>query len=83
MRTPSAGLVIVPGVKLETQTSDSGSASLLIDSAGIQREVGVRRATAERIMRWCSVKVVLGRRVYVYRAEVLEVVRLREVRDTA
>jgi hypothetical protein len=47
------------------------------------RDVGVKRATAERIMRWCSVKVVLGRRVYVYRAEVIEVLHLREVRDAA
>jgi hypothetical protein len=47
------------------------------------RELGVKRATAERIMRWCSVKVPLGRRVYVYRAEVLSVLRAREIKDAS
>jgi hypothetical protein len=56
---------------------------LLIDNAGIQREVGVRRATAERIMRCCRTKVVLGRRTFVYRDDVLRVVRTHEVQDAA
>lgn len=60
---------------------DSGS-PLLADCQTIMRELGVKRATAERIMRSCSVKVPLGRRIYVYRAEVLRVVRAREVRDS-
>ena len=54
-----------------------------MDCQAIMREVGLKRATAERVMRWCSVKIVLGRRVYVYRAEVMDVLRLREVRDAA
>jgi hypothetical protein len=55
--------------------------SLLVDCRAIMQELGVRRATAERIMRWCSVKVPLGRRVYVYRADVVRVLQSREVRD--
>jgi hypothetical protein len=55
----------------------------LIDCAGIVRELGVKRATAERIMRHCSAKVPLGRRVFVYRDEVARVIREREVRDPA
>jgi hypothetical protein len=55
----------------------------LIDCAGIARELGVKRPTAERIMRLCSAKVPLGRRVFVYREEVARVIQEREVRDAA
>jgi hypothetical protein len=55
----------------------------LIDCAGIARELGVKRATAERLMRLCSAKVPLGRRVFVYREEVARVIREHEVRDAA
>jgi hypothetical protein len=63
--------------------AETSHASLLMDCQAIIREVGVKRATAERVMRLCPVKVVLGRRVYVYREAVLEVLRLREIRDAA
>jgi hypothetical protein len=56
---------------------------LLMDCQAIMAEIGVKRATAERVMRCCPVKVVLGRRVFVYRVEVLAVLRSREVRDAA
>jgi hypothetical protein len=57
--------------------------STLMDVATLGRELGVKRATAERVMRLCSTKVVLGRRVYVYRAHVEAVLRAHEVRDAA
>lgn len=49
------------------------------------RELGVKRATAERIMRACVVKVrpPEARRVYVYREDVLKVVKSWEIRDAA
>ena len=53
-----------------------------MDCQAVMREIGLKRSTAERVMRWCSVKVPLGRRVYVYRADVLEVLRSREIEDT-
>jgi hypothetical protein len=73
-------------VRLQESSSDlqeGPSAPLLMDCQTIMREVGLKRATAERVMRWCAVKVVLGRRVYVYRDEVLAVLRHREVREAA
>ena len=63
--------------------ADEDAAPLLMDCQAIMSEVGLKRATAERVMRWCDVKVVLGRRVYVYRVEVMAVLRSREVRDAA
>ena len=54
-----------------------------MDAAALGRELGVKRATAERVMRLCATKVVLGRRVYVYRADVEAVLRAHEVRDAA
>lgn len=59
------------------------SPSLLMDCAAIERELGVKRATAERVMRWCPTKVILGRRTFVYRTDVLAVVRAHEVREAA
>jgi hypothetical protein len=56
---------------------------LLTDCQRLQTWLGVKRATAERIMRLCDRKVVLGRRVYVYADDVLIVVREHEVRDAA
>jgi hypothetical protein len=43
----------------------------------------VKRATAERIMRLCPRKVLIGRRVYVYAEDALQVLREHEVRDAA
>lgn len=54
-----------------------------MDCRAIADELGVKRATAERVMRLCSVKLPIGRRVYVYRYEVEQVVRAHEVRDAA
>ena len=57
---------------------------LLVDCRGVQALFGVKRATAERIMRHCEVKVHgLGRRVFVYREDALRVVREHEIRDAA
>lgn len=56
---------------------------LLLDCRGIERELGVRRATAEHVMRLCDAKVTIGRRVFVYREDVLSVVRSLEARDAA
>lgn len=53
----------------------------LIDCKGIQEELGVKRATAELFMRRCETKLKVGRRVYVYRDDVLRAVREHEVRD--
>ena len=49
------------------------------------RELGVKRATAERIMRACAVKVRPpgARRVFVYREDVRDVLKSWEVRDAA
>jgi hypothetical protein len=55
----------------------------LVDVRMLQSELGVKRATAERVMRLCDRKVVLGRRVYVYRADVAAVLSDHEVRDAA
>jgi hypothetical protein len=57
--------------------------TVLMDCGAIARELGVKRATAERVMRCCETKVVLGRRTYVYRDEVFAVVRAHEVREAA
>lgn len=57
--------------------------SVLMDCAAIARELGVKRATAERVMRLCKSKVVLGRRTFVYRDEVFDVLRAHEVREAA
>ena len=62
---------------------DPAGTSLLLDCLGIQRELGVRRATAERVMRYCETKVLLGRRTFVYREDVTKVVLAHEVRDAA
>jgi hypothetical protein len=58
---------------------------LLADCQAIMREFGVKRATAERIMRACAVKVRPpgARRVFVYREDVVGVLRSWEVRDAA
>jgi hypothetical protein len=55
----------------------------LVDARTLQDELGVKRATAERLMRLCEKKVVVGRRVYVYRREVAAVLTDHEVRDAA
>lgn len=55
----------------------------LADVRVLQSELGVKRATAERLMRLCERKVVLGRRVYVYRHDVAAVLVQHEVRDAA
>lgn len=57
--------------------------SQLMDATAVRDELGVKRATAERVMRLCPRKVVLGRRVYVYRVDVHEVLRAHEIRDAA
>lgn len=55
----------------------------LADVRMLQSELGVKRATAERLMRLCDRKIVLGRRVYVYRCDVAAVLVDHEVRDAA
>jgi len=70
-------------VSSEQGTTLGGRLPALIDCAGIASELGVKRPTAERVMRLCSVKVAVGRRVFVYREEVARVVQDREVRDAA
>jgi hypothetical protein len=57
--------------------------SKLMDATAVRDELGVKRATAERVMRLCPRKVVLGRRIYVYRADVSEVLKAHEIRDAA
>jgi len=54
-----------------------------MDCSAIARELGVKRATAERVMRGCDTKIVLGRRTYVYRDEVFAAIRAHEVREAA
>jgi hypothetical protein len=53
----------------------------LIDCAGLMADYGLRRATAERVMRACARKVVLGRRVFVWREEADRVIADAEVSD--
>jgi hypothetical protein len=57
--------------------------SMLMDATALRDELGVKRATAERIMRLCPTKFVLGRRIYVYRTDVAAVLKAHEVRDAA
>jgi hypothetical protein len=56
---------------------------MLMDATALRDELGVKRATAERIMRLCPTKFVLGRRIYVYRTDVAAVLKAHEVRDAA
>lgn len=53
----------------------------LMDCHALCVELGVKRATAERFMRRCERKVVVGRKVFVYRADALAAVREHEVKD--
>jgi len=55
----------------------------LVDCKGIQDEMGVKRATADRVMRHCTRKVRIGRKVFVYRAEAAEVVKKLEISEAA
>ena len=63
------------------QPESSRKRPLLIDCKGIADEIGVKRATAERLMRLCPRKVPIGRRVFVYTDDVFRVVRQHEVHD--
>jgi hypothetical protein len=64
------------GAVLETR---AGDLPRLIDSRGIQEECGVKRATAEAIMRRCTKVYVPGvRKAHVYRDDVLRVLRESE-----
>lgn len=58
-------------------------ASTLMDVAAVRDELGVKRATAERVMRLCPTKVAIGRRTFVYRADVAAVLKAHEIRDAA
>jgi hypothetical protein len=83
--TPSGVFCTVSDVRLprspEPPPTDDIPLPRLADCRVLMDELGVKKATAERIMRWCSVKVLVGRRVFVYRAEVARVLRSREVRE--
>ena len=64
-----------------SQPEPPGKRPLLIDCKGIADEVGVKRATAERLMRACPRKVLISRRVFVYTEDVFRVVQQHEVQD--
>jgi hypothetical protein len=68
---------------LQKVAVDAKSLPKLADAGQLRDELGVKRATAERIMRACPVKVLVGRKVFVYRDHVLEVLRAYEIRDAA
>jgi hypothetical protein len=75
--------VTLRGNETPTEQTEAPPGSLLMDCQGIMREFGFKRATADKVMRWCPVKVVLDRRVFVYRADAFEVLRSREIREAA
>ena len=68
---------------LQKVAVDAKALPKLADARQLQDELGVKRATAERIMRACPVKIPVGRKVFVYRDDVLEVLKANEIRDAA